>query len=215
MAKQNGNGSISQTAEEQAVADVIEIKEKKRMGTFRRPINEILNDLGKPIPARLLKTKAVQGSKITFIPWPEVVRIMDFYAPGWEGSIIKTEVIHDHQYPYLAERYERQMRQRDEAMRRYEEETLAWEMAPKAERGPRPQQPKLPKEPKEPVPQDQLILTYELAIHAREGTFKRQSTGSEFLHISGWGEVAANAEAQAFKRAAAKFNIGLHLYIDK
>jgi hypothetical protein len=215
MAKQNGNGVISQTADEQAIPDVVTVQQRRPAGEFRRPINEILTDLGKPIPARLLKTKAIPGSKITFIPWPEVVRIMDFYAPGWEGSIIKTEVIHDHQYPYLVERWERQMRQREESQRQYEEETLAWEMAPKAERGPRPQQPKLPQQPKEPTPQDQLILTYELAIHAREGTFRRQSTGSEFLHISGWGEVAANAEAQAFKRAAAKFNIGLHLYIDK
>ncbi|HEY0407934.1 MAG TPA: Rad52/Rad22 family DNA repair protein [Pyrinomonadaceae bacterium] len=48
-----------------------------------RSIAEIINDLSKPIPPRLLKTKTVGGQKIQYIPWHTAVRFLDLYAPGW------------------------------------------------------------------------------------------------------------------------------------
>ncbi len=52
-----------------------------------RPIADIINDLSKPIPPRLLKTKTVGGQKIQFIPWYTAVRFLDLYAPGWNYEI--------------------------------------------------------------------------------------------------------------------------------
>ncbi len=59
-------------------------------GEFRmslRSINDIIADLSKPIPDRLLKTKTISGQKIRFLPWHTAVRFLDLYAPGWNFEI--------------------------------------------------------------------------------------------------------------------------------
>jgi len=57
---------------------------------------------------------------------------------------------------------------------------------------------------------DTVIVTYTLRIPTAEGVVSRSATGSEKLG-SGFDPVAS-AEQQAFKRAAARFGIGLDLY---
>jgi hypothetical protein len=52
-----------------------------------RPIAEIISNLSKPIPDRLLKNKTVGGQKIRFIPWHTAVKFLDLYAPGWSYEI--------------------------------------------------------------------------------------------------------------------------------
>lgn len=52
-----------------------------------RSIAEIITDLSKPIPDRLLKSKTVGGQKIKFLPWHGAVRFLDLYAPGWNYEI--------------------------------------------------------------------------------------------------------------------------------
>lgn len=52
-----------------------------------RPIADIINDLSKPIPPRLLKTKTVGGQKIQYIPWYTAVKFLDLYAPGWNYEV--------------------------------------------------------------------------------------------------------------------------------
>ena len=52
-----------------------------------RPIADIINDLSKPIPPRLLRSKTVGGQKIQYIPWYTAVRFLDLYAPGWNYEI--------------------------------------------------------------------------------------------------------------------------------
>jgi hypothetical protein len=52
-----------------------------------RPIADIINDLSKPIPPRLLKSKTVGGQKIIFIPWYTAVKFLDLYAPGWNYEV--------------------------------------------------------------------------------------------------------------------------------
>jgi hypothetical protein len=54
---------------------------------FARPINEIVADLSKPIPARFLKSKKAGTADVTFIPWHHATKLLDFYAPGWEYSL--------------------------------------------------------------------------------------------------------------------------------
>ena len=57
---------------------------------------------------------------------------------------------------------------------------------------------------------DTVIVTYTVRIPTAEGVVSRSATGSEKLG-SGFDPVAS-AEQQAFKRAAARFGIGLDLY---
>jgi hypothetical protein len=52
-----------------------------------RSITEIINDLSKPIPRRLLRSKTVGGQKIHFLPWHTAVKFLDLYAPGWSYEI--------------------------------------------------------------------------------------------------------------------------------
>ena len=57
-----------------------------------------------------------------------------------------------------------------------------------------------------------LVLTYELTVVAAEGTFVRTATGCEELNMKGYGDPSSNAESMAFRRAAARFGLGLYLY---
>jgi hypothetical protein len=52
-----------------------------------RSITEIITDLSKPIPSRLLKSKTVGGQKIHFLPWHSAIKFLDLYAPGWSYEI--------------------------------------------------------------------------------------------------------------------------------
>lgn len=54
---------------------------------FRRTIVEILRDFQKPIPNRFIKSKPIKGQKIQYVSWYSLVKILDFYAPGWDWQI--------------------------------------------------------------------------------------------------------------------------------
>jgi hypothetical protein len=57
------------------------------------------------------------------------------------------------------------------------------------------------------------MMTVEITIHTVEGTFRRQGTGREEPTVNGgYGDVQSNAESMAFRRAAAKWGLGLDLY---
>ena len=59
---------------------------------------------------------------------------------------------------------------------------------------------------------DRLCLTVQITIEAAEGSFTRSATGSETLDTDSYGDFQSNAESMAFRRAAARFGVGLHLY---
>jgi len=59
---------------------------------------------------------------------------------------------------------------------------------------------------------DRLCLTAELTIYSEEASHTRQATGSETLDTDSYGDFQSNAESMAFRRAAARFGLGLHLY---
>jgi hypothetical protein len=69
---------------------------------------------------------------------------------------------------------------------------------------------------------DRIFITYRLTIHAQEGNFSREATGTEVLkevnartgeiRELAYGDPSSNSESMAFRRAAAKFGLALHLY---
>lgn len=73
---------------------------------------------------------------------------------------------------------------------------------------------------------DRIILTYAVTIHASDGSYTREATGTELLKESLWdkdkqtwvtseityGDCSSNAESMAFRRACARFGLGLALY---
>lgn len=121
-----------------------------------RSITEIIADLSKPIPARLLRTKTVGGQKIRFLPWHTAIKFLDLYAPGWSYEIRHVTGIGG-----------------------------------------------------------KVIVVARISIPCAEGIVYREATGQEDQEVSSWGDSSSNAEAQALKRATAKFGLGLYLYDDK
>lgn len=57
-----------------------------------------------------------------------------------------------------------------------------------------------------------VFVVYKVIIHAAEGKFGREATGSERLDNNAWGEAIAKAESQAFRRACARWGLALYLY---
>ena len=69
---------------------------------------------------------------------------------------------------------------------------------------------------------DRIFLTGRLTIPTAEGNIYREATGTEELKRTdketgdilelAYGDPSSNAESMAFRRAAAKFGLGLYLY---
>lgn len=57
-----------------------------------------------------------------------------------------------------------------------------------------------------------LVLVGSLTIHGDDGSRTMQATGCEELTVNGYGDPSSNAEAMAFRRAAAKFGLGRELW---
>lgn len=57
-----------------------------------------------------------------------------------------------------------------------------------------------------------IFLVGRLTIPTSEGNVYREATGTEQLSHSNYGDPSSNAESMAFRRACAKFGLGLYLY---
>jgi hypothetical protein len=57
-----------------------------------------------------------------------------------------------------------------------------------------------------------LFLVGSLSIPTSDGLIVRSATGNEELNCSSYGDPSSNAESMAFRRAAARFGLGLYLY---
>ncbi|NBD31630.1 MAG: DUF1071 domain-containing protein [Cyanobacteria bacterium] len=59
---------------------------------------------------------------------------------------------------------------------------------------------------------ERIFLVGRLTIPTRDGEIAREATGTEELSTSSYGDPSSNAESMAFRRAAARFGLGLSLY---
>ena len=57
-----------------------------------------------------------------------------------------------------------------------------------------------------------LVLTGRITLRTADGSISREATGCELLDCGSYGDPVSNAEAMAFRRAAAKFGLGRSLY---
>lgn len=60
-----------------------------------------------------------------------------------------------------------------------------------------------------------FMITVEITIHTKDGAFSRQGTGREEPGVTGFGDTQSNAESMAFRRACAKWHLGIDLYEGK
>jgi hypothetical protein len=56
-----------------------------------RSISDIIADLSKPLPDGAIASKTQGGAKIDYIHWHTAVRLLDAYAPGWYGQVVRLE----------------------------------------------------------------------------------------------------------------------------
>ncbi len=117
-----------------------------------RSIHAIIVDLSRSFP-ECVATKTLKGNIISYLHWQTVARILDTYAPGWEGTVARVDQVGS-----------------------------------------------------------KVAITYRLSIPAQEGLIHREATGQEDEAVDSYGDSTSNAEAMAFKRAAAKFGVGTWLY---
>lgn len=127
---------------------------------YARPIAEIINDLRIKIPPTMFKKLPGKKSKsggtgaaIDYIPWYNAVKVLDKFAPGWSGHVVKAE------------------------------ETLK-----------------------------RAVVVYRITLPCAEGMVSREATGYEDIEGVEYGDPFSNAESMAFRRAAAKFGLALHMY---
>lgn len=59
---------------------------------------------------------------------------------------------------------------------------------------------------------NRVCVMGELTVKAAEGDFTRSATGNEFSEVEHFGDAYSNAEAMAFRRACARFGLGLALW---
>jgi hypothetical protein len=59
---------------------------------------------------------------------------------------------------------------------------------------------------------DRVFIAGRLTIPTADGNIYREATGTEETKCSSYGDPSSNAESMAFRRAAARFGLGLHLY---
>ncbi|KAL9245140.1 hypothetical protein vseg_018825 [Gypsophila vaccaria] len=52
-----------------------------------RPLSEILKQLNKKVPEKLIRVRSEDGFSLSYIPWHIVNRIMNLYAPEWTGEV--------------------------------------------------------------------------------------------------------------------------------
>lgn len=78
----------------QPTTPALAVVEQPKNKGFRRPILEILEDLQKPVPERFIKFKVLKGNKIKFVPWYNLIRLLDYYAPGFDWQV-KTQYCGD------------------------------------------------------------------------------------------------------------------------
>lgn len=65
---------------------------RSTIGEYRRSITEILEDFSKPIPDRLIEqkptfSKGQRRGEVDYVPWHTLVKLLNFYVPGWEWEI--------------------------------------------------------------------------------------------------------------------------------
>lgn len=52
-----------------------------------RPINDIVDDLHKPIHSKFIKSRKQGGTSINYIAWYDASKFLDLYCPGWTYEI--------------------------------------------------------------------------------------------------------------------------------
>lgn len=123
--------------------------------TISRPLADILLELNRRVPDRLVKIRVEDGFTTKYVPWHIVNRIMNLHAQEWSGEVRSITYSNDG---------------------------------------------------------NSVSVVYRVTIYGVDAEIHRESTGSASTGDTNFGDPVQKAEAMAFRRACARFGLGLHLY---
>jgi len=148
------------------------------------PIDQIVAALSRKLPASMTEMRSQGGKKITFIPWHVVNKILDKYAIGWKWSIVDMKTTNDRIF----------------LTGRLTIPTSSGEVWREATGTELLKEEKIIYIPNPNEPGKKIPLLDELGNAVTE------------LKEIAYGDPSSNAESMAFRRAAARFGLGLYLY---
>jgi hypothetical protein len=67
--------------------------QEKRLGL--RTLKEVIADLSKELPAKVIKTRNQGGTNVKYISWITAIKVLDYYAPGWCYKIGEFKLLGD------------------------------------------------------------------------------------------------------------------------
>ena len=134
---------------------VVPLEASKEPSLITRPLAEILRDMNKRVPDKVLKTRIDEGVVLKYIPWYHANRMLSFYAPGWCGEVRSVVFSNDG---------------------------------------------------------STVSVVYRVTIRGSDGESYRESSGTAAMSDTSYGDPVQKAEGMAFRRACARFGLGLYLY---
>ena len=147
-------------------------------------IAQIIEALSRPLPESMLEERKQGGATIVYIPWYTVNKVLDKYAIGWSWEVRSIHTTADRLF----------------LIGRLSIPTshgVVWREATGTETL---KEEKMIKVPNPDRPSEKVILRDE---------YDRPVTEMKEL---AYGDVSSNSESQSFRRCAARFGLGLHLY---
>lgn len=60
-----------------------------------RSIDEIIDDLSKPLAAKHVKMRTQGGKQLYYIEWHSAIKYLDYFAPGWSFDVRNVTAIGD------------------------------------------------------------------------------------------------------------------------
>lgn len=123
--------------------------------TISRPLADVLRELNRRVPDRLIKVRVEEGFTTRYVPWHIVNRIMNLHAQEWSGEVRSITYSNDGK---------------------------------------------------------SVSVVYRVTIYGVDAEIHRESSGTASTEDTGFGDPVQKAEAMAFRRACARFGLGLHLY---
>lgn len=133
----------------------VPLEASKEPSLITRPLAEILRDMNKRVPDKVLKTRSDDGVMLKYIPWYHANRMLSFYAPGWSGEVRSIIFSGDG---------------------------------------------------------STVSVVYRVTVRGSDGESWRESSGTAAMADTSFGDPVQKAEGMAFRRACARFGLGLYLY---
>ncbi|CAL5401692.1 unnamed protein product [Camellia sinensis] len=165
-----------------------------------RPLSEILKELNKKVPDSLIRVRTESdGFPVKYIPWHIVNRIMNLHAPEWSGEVRSITYSADGKSVSVV--YRVTLYGTDAEVVTIDKALFLTVLAYLGLG-----------QPISVVGLETYYVSLKSMEVAEGKQIYKESTGTAPVNDAGYGDPVQKEEAMAFRRACARFGLGLHLY---